>query len=55
LQKGKQIQFKRIENFLRDSRQKHRDEVRFARMAKKPSEAKLPPEQKLGFAVRLRP
>ncbi|XP_020366490.1 60S ribosomal protein L7-like 1 [Rhincodon typus] len=55
LQKGKQIQFKRIENFLRDSRQKHRDEVRFARMAKKPRETKVPAGQKLGFAVRLRP
>ncbi|XP_067883675.1 60S ribosomal protein L7-like 1 [Heterodontus francisci] len=55
LQKGKQIRFKRVENFIRDSRQKYRDEVRFVRMAKKPGVTEVPVGQKLAFAVRIRP
>ncbi|GCB78654.1 hypothetical protein scyTo_0020696, partial [Scyliorhinus torazame] len=54
-QRGKQIRFKRIENFIKDSRRKYRDEVRFVRMAKKPGEREVPVGQKLVFAVRLRP
>uniref|UniRef100_UPI00398EE840 60S ribosomal protein L7-like 1 isoform X2 n=1 Tax=Pristiophorus japonicus TaxID=55135 RepID=UPI00398EE840 len=55
LQKGKQIRFKRVENFIRDSRRKFRDEVRFVRMAKRPGETQVPEGQKLAFAVRIRP
>ncbi|XP_069771285.1 ribosomal protein uL30-like [Narcine bancroftii] len=54
-QKGKQIRFKRFENFMKDSRQRHRDEVRLARMAKSPKKKDVPEDQKLAFAVRLRP
>ncbi|XP_078085481.1 60S ribosomal protein L7-like 1 isoform X2 [Mustelus asterias] len=54
LQKGKQIRFKRVESFIKDSRRKYRDEVRFIRMAKKPGETEVPVGQKLVFAVRLR-
>ncbi|XP_062911433.1 60S ribosomal protein L7-like 1 [Mobula hypostoma] len=55
LQKGKQIRFKRVENFIKDSRRKFRDEARFVRMAKKAVKNDVPEGQKLAFAVRLRP
>uniref|UniRef100_H3AB39 Ribosomal protein L7 like 1 n=1 Tax=Latimeria chalumnae TaxID=7897 RepID=H3AB39_LATCH len=53
VQRGKQISFKRVETFIRDSRRKHRDEVRLARMAKKPGDVCIPEGQKLAFAVRI--
>uniref|UniRef100_A0A8C3CA58 Large ribosomal subunit protein uL30 n=2 Tax=Anatinae TaxID=2068716 RepID=A0A8C3CA58_CAIMO len=52
-QKGKQIQFKRLEIFLRDSWRKHRDEVRLRRMEQKPGQVALPKEHKLAFVVRI--
>ncbi|XP_074806911.1 ribosomal protein uL30-like isoform X3 [Natator depressus] len=52
-QKGKQIQFKRIETFVRDSRRKHRDEVRLKRMEQKPGQMVLPQGHKLAFVVRI--
>ncbi|XP_068536720.1 ribosomal protein uL30-like [Anas acuta] len=52
-QKGKQIQFKRLEIFLRDSWRKHRDEVRLRRMEQKPGQVVLPKEHKLAFVVRI--
>ncbi|XP_055495904.1 60S ribosomal protein L7-like 1 [Leucoraja erinacea] len=54
LQKGKKIRFKRVENFIKDSRRKYRDEVRFVRMVKKPDWNNVPEGQKLAFAVRIR-
>ncbi|XP_035407289.1 60S ribosomal protein L7-like 1 [Cygnus olor] len=52
-QKGKQIQFKRLETFLRDSWRKHRDEVRLRRMEQKPGQVAVPKEHKLAFVVRI--
>ncbi|CAM4546283.1 unnamed protein product [Lepidochelys olivacea] len=52
-QKGKQIQFKRIETFVRDSRRKLRDEVRLKRMEQKPGQMVLPQGHKLAFVVRI--
>uniref|UniRef100_A0A8D0GS77 Ribosomal protein L7 like 1 n=1 Tax=Sphenodon punctatus TaxID=8508 RepID=A0A8D0GS77_SPHPU len=51
--KGKQIRFKRIETFVRDSRRKHRDEVRLRRMEQKPGRMVLPQGHKLAFVVRI--
>ncbi|XP_054248195.1 60S ribosomal protein L7-like 1 [Indicator indicator] len=53
LQRGKQIQFKRLEAFVRDSWRKHRDVTRLRRMEQRPGQAVLPQEHKLAFAVRI--
>ncbi|NXP77080.1 RL7L protein, partial [Ramphastos sulfuratus] len=53
LQRGKQIQFKRLEAFVRDSWRKHRDVTRLRRMEQRPGQAALPQEHKLAFAVRI--
>ncbi|NXO04738.1 RL7L protein, partial [Rhinopomastus cyanomelas] len=52
-QTGKQLQFKRLEAFLRDSWRKNRDDNRLRRMAQRPGLAALPPEHKLAFVVRI--
>ncbi|XP_019377584.1 PREDICTED: 60S ribosomal protein L7-like 1 [Gavialis gangeticus] len=52
-QKGKQIQFKRLETFVRDSRRKHRDDVRLRRMEQRPGQMVLPQGHKLAFVVRI--
>ncbi|XP_030306600.1 60S ribosomal protein L7-like 1 [Calypte anna] len=53
LQKGKQIQFKRLETFVRDSWRKQRDNIRLRRMEQRPRETAVPPEHKLAFVVRI--
>ncbi|NXJ64125.1 RL7L protein, partial [Rostratula benghalensis] len=54
LQKGKQIQFKRLETFVRDSWRKHRDNVRLRRMEQRPRQMMAAPqEHKLAFVVRI--
>ncbi|KFP87551.1 PREDICTED: 60S ribosomal protein L7-like 1, partial [Apaloderma vittatum] len=52
-QKGKQIQFKRLESFVRDSWRKNRDNTRLRRMGQKPGQTEPPQEQKLAFVVRI--
>ncbi|XP_053113706.1 60S ribosomal protein L7-like 1 [Hemicordylus capensis] len=52
-QKGKQIRFKRLETFLRDSHRKHRDDVRLRRMEEKPGVMLMPEGHKLAIAVRI--
>ncbi|XP_005044662.1 PREDICTED: 60S ribosomal protein L7-like 1 isoform X2 [Ficedula albicollis] len=52
-QKGKQIQFRRLETFVRDSWRKRRDDTRLRRMEQRPGPAAAPQESKLAFAVRI--
>ncbi|NXW17311.1 RL7L protein, partial [Circaetus pectoralis] len=52
-QKGKQIQFKRLEAFVRDSWRKHRDDIRLRRMEQGPRQTPVPQEHKLAFVVRI--
>ncbi|KFQ48472.1 60S ribosomal protein L7-like 1, partial [Pelecanus crispus] len=56
-QKGKQIQFKRLEAFVRDSWRKHRDDTRLRRMEQRPEQTPeqtaVPQEHKLAFVVRI--
>ncbi|KAJ7406745.1 60S ribosomal protein L7-like 1 [Willisornis vidua] len=52
-QKGKQIQFKRLETFVRDSWRKRRDDTRLRRMEQRPGQAAAPQEHKLAFVVRI--
>ncbi|MBN3271661.1 RL7L protein, partial [Polyodon spathula] len=54
LQRGKPLKFKRLENFLWESRQKHRDEIRLNRAAHRPNREILPSKPRLVFAVRIR-
>ncbi|XP_023119234.1 60S ribosomal protein L7-like 1 [Amphiprion ocellaris] len=52
--KGKPLQFKRLEDFLKDSHKRHRDDTRIRRAEHRPP-APLPPEKhKLAFVVRIR-
>lgn len=52
--RGKGLQFKRLEDFLKDSRRTHRDETRISRSEHRPAD-NLPLENhKLAFAVRIR-
>ncbi|POI26851.1 hypothetical protein CIB84_009399 [Bambusicola thoracicus] len=53
VQKGKQIQFKRLETFVRDSWRKRRDDVRLRRMEQRPVQVAVPKEHKLAFVVRI--
>ncbi|NXV80943.1 RL7L protein, partial [Atlantisia rogersi] len=53
LQKGKQIQFKRLEAFVQDSWRKRRDDTRLRRMEQRPGQTGVPEEQKLAFVVRI--
>ncbi|RMC13514.1 hypothetical protein DUI87_08590 [Hirundo rustica rustica] len=52
-QKGKQIQFRRLETFVRDSWRKRRDDTRLRRMEQRPGQAAAPQESKLAFVVRI--
>nr|XP_057901862.1 60S ribosomal protein L7-like 1 [Doryrhamphus excisus] len=52
--KGKSIQFKRLEDFLKDSHRKHRDESRLWRLRRKAPDPPPPAKHKLAFAVRIR-
>lgn len=52
-QKGKQIRFKRLETFLRDSHRKRRDDARLRRMEQKPGVLLMPEGHQLVFAVRI--
>ncbi|XP_012733727.1 60S ribosomal protein L7-like 1 [Fundulus heteroclitus] len=52
--KGKPLKFRRLEDFLKDSHKRHRDETRMRRTDLRPA-APLPPEKnKLAFVVRIR-
>ncbi|XP_043961542.1 60S ribosomal protein L7-like 1 [Gambusia affinis] len=52
--KGQPLKFKRLEDFLKESHKKHRDETRIRRNERRPP-APLPPEKnKLAFAMRIR-
>uniref|UniRef100_A0A8D2PVP7 Ribosomal protein L7 like 1 n=1 Tax=Zosterops lateralis melanops TaxID=1220523 RepID=A0A8D2PVP7_ZOSLA len=51
-QTGKQIQFRRLETFVRDSWRKRRDDARLRRMEQRPGHAAAPQESKLAFVVR---
>uniref|UniRef100_A0A8C2SVG3 Ribosomal protein L7 like 1 n=1 Tax=Coturnix japonica TaxID=93934 RepID=A0A8C2SVG3_COTJA len=53
IQKGKQIQFKRLEAFVRDSWRQCRDDVRLRRMEQRPRQVAVPKEHKLAFVVRI--
>ncbi|XP_069711305.1 ribosomal protein uL30-like [Phaenicophaeus curvirostris] len=53
LQRGKQIQFKRLEAFVRDSWRKHRDNTRLRRMEQRPGQTVVPQEHKLAFVMRI--
>ncbi|KAM4694953.1 ribosomal protein uL30-like [Discoglossus pictus] len=53
VQPGKQIKFKRLESFVRDSRRKLRDDSRLRRMAIYPKKAPNTTNQKLAFVVRI--
>uniref|UniRef100_A0A8D2PQW8 Large ribosomal subunit protein uL30 n=1 Tax=Zosterops lateralis melanops TaxID=1220523 RepID=A0A8D2PQW8_ZOSLA len=48
-QTGKQIQFRRLETFVRDSWRKRRDDARLRRMEQRPGHAAAPQESKLAF------
>ncbi|XP_048365471.1 60S ribosomal protein L7-like 1 [Sphaerodactylus townsendi] len=52
-QKGKQIKFKRLEEFVHDSHRKLRDNVRLKRMEHRPRLLQVPKGHKLTFAVRI--
>ncbi|MBN3325615.1 RL7L protein, partial [Atractosteus spatula] len=54
LQRGKTLKFKRLEEFLWDSRRKHRDETRLRRQAARPTPVVLPNQKRLAFVVRIR-
>lgn len=51
--KGKPLKFKRLEDFLKDSHKKHRDDSRIRRNEHRPATS-VPPANKLAFAVRIR-
>lgn len=52
--KGKFLKFKRLEDFLKDSHKKHRDETRLRRAEHRLASSPPPATNKLGFAVRIR-
>uniref|UniRef100_A0A667Y243 Ribosomal protein L7-like 1 n=1 Tax=Myripristis murdjan TaxID=586833 RepID=A0A667Y243_9TELE len=52
--KGKPLKFKRLEDFLKDSHRKHRDETRIRRAEHRPAPPLPPAKNRLGFAVRIR-
>uniref|UniRef100_UPI00358FE9AF large ribosomal subunit protein uL30-like 1 isoform X1 n=1 Tax=Myxine glutinosa TaxID=7769 RepID=UPI00358FE9AF len=52
---AQKLHFKRPESFVRDSRQRHRDSVRLARLARKPASLlPMPTCPRLVFALRIR-
>ncbi|KAM6915058.1 60S ribosomal protein L7-like 1 [Xenentodon cancila] len=52
--RGRPLKFKRLEEFLKDSHTKHRDETRIRRSQHRPAAPLPPAENKLAFAVRIR-
>jgi len=52
--KGKPLKFKRLEDFLKDSKRKHRDETRIRRASHRPPAPLPPSKNRLAFAVRIR-
>uniref|UniRef100_A0A672YFN1 Large ribosomal subunit protein uL30 N-terminal eukaryotes domain-containing protein n=1 Tax=Sphaeramia orbicularis TaxID=375764 RepID=A0A672YFN1_9TELE len=52
--KGKPLKFKRLEDFLKDSHRKHRDETRIQRNRHRPPAPLPPAKNRLAFAVRIR-
>lgn len=52
--KGRPLKFKRLEDFLKESHQKHRDEKRISRADLRPSPPLPPAKNRLAFAVRIR-
>lgn len=51
---GKGLKFKRLEDFLKDSRRKHRDETRIHRTKKRPPPPLPLEKHQLAFAFRIR-
>ncbi|XP_048063267.1 60S ribosomal protein L7-like 1 isoform X2 [Megalobrama amblycephala] len=54
VQKGSPLKFKRMEEFLKNSRRKHRDETRLNRLKQRPPPPMPPAKHGLVFAVRIR-
>ncbi|XP_056621273.1 60S ribosomal protein L7-like 1 [Triplophysa dalaica] len=54
VQKGIPIKFKRLEDVLKNSKKRQRDETRLARLQKRPPPAMPPAKQQLAFAVRIK-
>ncbi|XP_035535139.1 60S ribosomal protein L7-like 1 [Morone saxatilis] len=54
ISKGKTLKFKRLEDLLKDSHKKHRDETRIRRAEHRPPAPLPPAKNKLAFAVRIR-
>ncbi|XP_076025598.1 60S ribosomal protein L7-like 1 [Genypterus blacodes] len=52
--KGKPLKFKRLEDFLKDSHRRHRDDVRILRSEHRPAAPLPPAKNRLAFAVRIR-
>ncbi|XP_056150262.1 60S ribosomal protein L7-like 1 isoform X1 [Lampris incognitus] len=52
--KGKPLKFKRLEDFLKDSHRRHRDDVRINRTSKRPADPLPLEKNRLAFAVRIR-
>ncbi|XP_019947584.1 60S ribosomal protein L7-like 1 isoform X2 [Paralichthys olivaceus] len=52
--KGKALKFKRLEDFLKDSHKRNRDETRIRRLKKRPPAPLPPAKNQLAFAVRIR-
>ncbi|KAM9778517.1 60S ribosomal protein L7-like 1 isoform 2-T2 [Syngnathus typhle] len=52
--KGAPIKFKRLEDMVKDSHRKHRDDTRIRRLATKPRGPPPPEKNKLAIAVRIR-
>lgn len=52
--RGKGLKFKRLEDFLKDSRRKQRDETRIRRSDHRPADPLPLENHKLAFAVRIR-
>lgn len=54
ISRGKPLKFKRLEDFLKDSHKKHRDETRIQRAKHRPPPPMPPAKNRLAFAVRIR-
>uniref|UniRef100_A0A1A8LQ76 Ribosomal protein L7-like 1 n=1 Tax=Nothobranchius pienaari TaxID=704102 RepID=A0A1A8LQ76_9TELE len=54
ISKGKPLKFKRLEDFLKDSHKKHRDDTRLQRANHRPPAPLPPTKNKLAFVVRIR-
>ena len=52
--RGKPLKFKRLEDFLKDSHKRHRDDTRIQRAEHRPPAPLPPAKNRLAFAVRIR-